>query len=77
MLTFNYGSTYFSNKVVLTKSRTSEANGRNSSKQTGPLVGLPKTLKPAKFLKNIFNWIILYIEGVIEDIFPFFKVHIF
>jgi len=56
------------------KPRTSEANGRNSSKWTGPLVGSPKILEngqnfEAKFLKNIFKWIILYIKGVIEVIF--------
>ena len=44
--------------------RTPVANGRNSSKWTGPLVGLPKILEngqnlEAKFLKNIFKWIIL------------------
>jgi hypothetical protein len=46
--------------------RTSKANGQNSSKWTGPLVGLPKTLKngqnvEAKFLKNISKF--LYKRG--------------
>ena len=49
--------------------RTPVANGRNSSKWTGPLVGLHKTLNDqnfaAKFLKNVFKWIILNIEGVL------------
>ena len=47
------------------QSRTSEANGRNSSKWTGPIVGLSKTLKIVK-LKQIF-WKILKILAM--DIF--------
>ena len=39
-------------KRPLCYSRTSEANGRNSSKQTGPIVGLSKTLKNVKTSKK-------------------------
>ena len=44
-------------------SKTSKANGRNSSKWTGPFVGLSKTLKIIKISKQNFKEIIVLSNG--------------